>query len=621
MCGIIGEISKEKINTKKFIRMRDTLIHRGPDDEGVYFNTQINAALGHRRLSIIDLSSAGKQPMKNEDGTIWITYNGEIYNFQSLKSELIDLGHDFYSNTDTEVIIHGYEEWGVNVLDKLNGMFAFGIWDENKSQLFLARDRVGIKPLYYYYNDQRFIFASEIKAIVEDEDIPRIINPEALKFYFMVGYIPSPYSIWENIHKLPPGHYLILNNHKYQINKYWELKLKRKAKEEKDVITQIHKNLKESINLRFISDVPVGVLLSGGIDSSLVTAIGSTIKEDLCSYSIGFVPEKHSELKYAKLVANSLNIENKDAILSVENIDSQLDKMLYYYDEPLGVSSIFPTFRVMDMISKELKVALSGDGGDELFAGYFWHSRYLRYYRFRYFRPIFRFLHSLNLKILQMINNSLLNRISTILMKYLHLLSLDDLELFNHLSDLYFPLNDLENLFDKQFYKKMNKENFMKNYANNGLRNIKDLLKLDFHTFLVDHNLTKVDRASMAHSLELRVPFLDHNLVEYVMSIDHRLIFKNRKRKYLLKKVAKKYLPREILTRKKGGFNAPLDRLGFVNKNLSVLKNSQLVKDGILNKNYINYLLSSSFPKMSQLWILIILEKWYRKWKGNGSTS
>ncbi|MFX0072312.1 MAG: asparagine synthase (glutamine-hydrolyzing), partial [Candidatus Hermodarchaeota archaeon] len=496
MCGIIGEISNQKIDIDKFTRMRDTLIHRGPDDDGLYINSQQNVTLGHRRLSIIDLSPAGKQPMKNEDGTIWLTFNGEIYNFKNIKNELINRGHIFSSNTDSEVIIHGYEEWGVNIIYKLNGMFAFGIWDEKKNQLFLARDRVGIKPLYYYYNNQRFIFASEIKAIVEDKEIPRTINPEALKFYFMFAYVPSPLSIWKNINKLSPGHYLILRNNKYTVKKYWDVRLRKNSDNEKEVINKIEENLKNSIRLRFISDVPVGTLLSGGIDSSIVTAIGSTIKKDLCSYTIGFEPEELSELKYAKLVANHLDIDNKDAILSAANIDDQFDKMLYYYDEPLGVSSIFPTFRVMDLISRDLKVALSGDGGDELFVGYAWYPRYLQYYKFRYLRPLFKFMYFITKRILRIINNSFMNRISMILIKYLLFLSRNDLDLFNYLSDLYFPFKDLKKLFNKQFLLQISDENFMKNYVNNGLNNVKDLQKLDFHTYLVDHNLTKIDRAS-----------------------------------------------------------------------------------------------------------------------------
>jgi asparagine synthase (glutamine-hydrolysing) len=615
MCGIIGEISGKKIDIDKFIRMRDTLIHRGPDDEGLYINNQKNVALGHRRLSIIDLSTAGKQPMKNEDGTIWIVFNGEIYNFQSIKEELIDLGHQFFSKTDTEVIIHGYEEWGIKVLDKLNGMFALGIYDNLKNQLFLARDRVGIKPLYYYFKNHRFIFASEIKAIVEDKEILRKLNPEALKFYFMFGYIPSPYSIWENIRKLPPGHYLIFKNNELIVKKYWDLKINRNKDDEKKAIADIHKKLKDSIKLRFISDVPVGVLLSGGIDSSLVTAIGATIQRDLFSYTIGLEPEDISELKYAKLVANKLGIKNKDAILSTKNINSQLDNLLYYYDEPLGVSSIFPTFLVMGLISKELKVALSGDGGDELFAGYYWYSRYLKYHRFRHLRPIFRIVHDALLKISQRINNNILHRILNVIIKYSHLLSLDDLNLFNHLSDLYFSVNDLKELFNKSYFNKITNKNFMSNYSNDGLHTIKDLQKLDLHTFLVDHNLTKIDRASMAHSLEIRVPFLDYNLIEYVMSIDPNLIFKNKKRKYLLKKIANMYLPKEIIKRKKRGFNAPLDQLGFINKNIKTLKKSLLVEDGILNRNYIHELIQASKPNMSQIWLLIILEMWYKKWR------
>ncbi|MFX1453250.1 MAG: asparagine synthase (glutamine-hydrolyzing) [Promethearchaeota archaeon] len=615
MCGIIGEISRE-ISIEKFIQMRDTLIHRGPDDEGIYLNESRNVALGHRRLSIIDLSSAGKQPMKNENGTIWIIFNGEIYNFKSIREELINLNHKFSSETDTEVIIHGYEEWGIDVLQKLNGMFAFGIWDENKNIMFLARDRIGIKPLYYYKNDDKFIFASELKAIVKDKDVKRIINPEALKYYFMFGYIPSPYSIWNNIYKLPPAHYLIYQNGKFTIKKYWYLKIRDEFNEEKEIVDHIYSALSESINLRFISDVPLATLLSGGIDSSVVTSIGAKLKDDLNSFSIGFEPERFSELKYAKLVAKMYKIKNETAILSSRNISNHLEKILYYYDEPFGISGIFPTFLLMDLIPKNIKVVLSGDGGDEIFGGYLWYPKYFKFYKYRHFRTLFKLLFKFTSKILNFVKIRLIKRILNFLHDYFQKLSLNDLELFNNVSDLYFQFNDLKKLFTKDYFRIISNENFMRKYVNHGLKTIKDLQKLDIYTFLVDHVLVKVDRASMANSIEVRVPFLDHNIVEYVMSINHKLIYKNREKKYLLKKLAQSLLPSEIINKKKKGFSAPLDKLGFITKNAEILKNPLIVKDGIVNKKYIEEILNSPFRIVRhKIWLLILFELWYRKWK------
>ncbi|MEJ2252289.1 MAG: asparagine synthase (glutamine-hydrolyzing) [Candidatus Lokiarchaeota archaeon] len=340
MCGIIGVFANEDIDLNKFIEMRDELKHRGPDDEGVYLNQSGNIALGHRRLSIIDLSPNGKQPMSNEDKTIWITFNGEIYNYQKLKDYLIKQGHKFKTNTDTEVIIHGYEEWEYDVLNKINGMFAFGILDENKNELFLARDRLGIKPLYYYFKNKKLIFASEVKGIIKDTEIKRIINLKALKYYFLFGYIPNPYSIWEDIYKLPPGKYLLFKNGKISIKKYWDINNNSIYKNEKSIIKKIKKLFSSSIKYRLISDVPVGVLLSGGLDSSLVSAFTARIKKEIITFSIGFKPENISELNDAKFIANYLGVKNVNNILSKNNIDKFLDKLLYFYDEPFGISSI-----------------------------------------------------------------------------------------------------------------------------------------------------------------------------------------------------------------------------------------------------------------------------------------
>lgn len=614
MCGIIGEILIGRIDIERFIQMRDELKHRGPDDAGLYVNKNGNVALGHRRLSIIDLTPSGKQPMTNENNDIWLTFNGEIYNYTELREELIKKGHEFKSKTDSEVIIHAYEQWGVDCPKKFHGMFAFAIWDEKRSRLFVARDRIGIKPLYYYSNDGRFVFASELKGIVKDNRIERKINPTALKYYFSYRYIPAPYSIWQGIYKLPAAHYLLYENNKYSIKRYWDLKLENEKPDESLIVKDIQKLLEDSIDCHFISDVPVGVLLSGGLDSSMVTAIGSRVKEDLLTFSIGFEPQKYSELQYSRAVADRFKTKNTEKILSPSEIPHLLDKILYYYDEPLGDSSVFPTFLLMETVSNEVKVVLSGDGGDETFAGYTWYSDFDFYRKFGNFSGVFEGLHS----VISIISDKFENKMLRILKYRLKRLSVRGLEQYRMIMAHRFEEGEIKELFSKEYYEKIDKDNVIENYAEDDLMNVKDLQLLDLHTFLVDDILVKVDRASMANSLEVRVPFLDHHIVECVMSLDSKVLFKNKEKKYLLKKIAAPLLPLDIIHRKKKGFSAPIDKLGLIDDNVYVLREPCVVKDGILEQAFIDKLVRrGNSTDRAKLWLLLLFELWYRKWRVN----
>ncbi|MFX0132293.1 MAG: asparagine synthase (glutamine-hydrolyzing) [Candidatus Hodarchaeota archaeon] len=609
MCGIIGEISN-KIEIEKFIKMRDTLSHRGPDDEGLFINDSNQVALGHRRLSIIDLTKAGKQPMSNEDGTIWITYNGEIYNFKLIRRELIEKGHIFKSKTDTEVIIHGYEEWDVDILKKLNGMFAFGIWDDNKKRLFLARDRVGIKPLYYFYDEKRFIFASEIKAIVKDEKIKREIHPDAIKYYFTLGYIPNPLSIWKKIKKLPQGCYLIYNlEKKLEISNYWEIKLKNETDNIKNIIKKIEQYLEKSVEFRLISDVPIGVLLSGGIDSSLITALAYKKDSKLTSYSIGIETIIEKDLKYVDIFLESLPITNKKNILNSNNINDYLDKILFHYDEPFGISSIFPTFLLMETIYNEKKVIISGDGGDEVFAGYDWYKLYKKYY---FLLPLFQMLNY----VFNKFKNKIFQRVYDRFGYTIKIFSSKGLERYRMIRPYYFNYEELREILSDKILDQLENSNIDYKYGMDISNSIKKLQFFDFKTFLVDHILVKVDRASMAYSIELRVPFLDHNLIEYIFSLPDKIIYRRRKLKYLLKKLSKSLLPKEIIYRSKRGFDAPIEKLGFIQKNIHILKNSKLVNEGFIKKKYIRNVLNTPIHNLEpRIWLIILLELWYRKWK------
>ena len=614
MCGIIGEISTKKIGIEKFIQMRDELKHRGPDDAGLYINKKGNVALGHRRLSIIDLTSSGKQPMSNENNELWLTFNGEIYNYIELREELIKKGHEFKSKTDSEVVIHAYEQWGVDCLKKFCGMFAFGIWDEKTSNLFVARDRIGIKPLYYYSDDNEFIFSSEIKGIIKNNKIERRINPTALKYYFIYRYIPAPYSIWQGIYKLPPAHYLMYEDNKYTIKRYWDIKLENKTPNESSIVDDIQKLLEDSIDHHLISDVPVGVLLSGGLDSSMVVAIGSKVKEDLSTFSIGFEPQEYSELQYSRLVADKFKTRSTEKILSPSKIPDLLEKILYYYDEPLGDSSVFPTFLLMETVTKDVKVALSGDGGDETFAGYNWYSDFDHYNRIEIFSWFFKMAYPVISKILDTFNREILK-----FLKYrFKMFSVEGLERYRMVMALRFEDYEIKELFSEEYYEEIDKDNVIENYVESNPMTVKDLQLLDMQTFLVDDILVKVDRASMANSLEVRVPFLDHHVVEYLMSLDSKVIFKNKEKKYLLKKVAASLLPPEIIHRKKKGFSAPIDKLGLIDDNIHVLKSPYTVKDGILKQELIDELIRRRSPnERAKLWLLILFELWYRKWRVN----
>ncbi|MBU1262175.1 asparagine synthase (glutamine-hydrolyzing), partial [bacterium] len=376
MCGICGKLTLNGTTPSKdlLLRMCDTLRHRGPDDEGVYIGK--NIGLGHRRLSIIDLSS-GHQPLSNEDETIWIVFNGEIYNFGELRPNLTSRGHRFRTKTDTETIIHLYEEYGVDCVQHLRGMFAFAIWDERKKRLFLARDRIGKKPLCYCFTKNSFVFASELKAILEDIDIDKEINLEAIHHYLTYQYVPSPLTIFTQIQKLPPAHIMVVENGKMELERYWRPEYTPKTSlKEPEIIESILEILKEATRIRLISDVPLGAFLSGGIDSSAIVAMMSQLMDTpVKTFSIGFPEASFNELSFAKVIADRFKTEHHEEIVKPDALDI-LPKIVWHYNEPYSDSSCIPTYYLSQMTRQEVTVALNGDGGDEIFAGY---ERYVAY--------------------------------------------------------------------------------------------------------------------------------------------------------------------------------------------------------------------------------------------------
>ena len=399
MCGICGEINfnTKGVKVETIQQMNKVLTHRGPDDEGMVFlqddkfyevkkplptglkENGFEVGLGHRRLSIIDLSSAAHQPMCNENGSVWIVYNGEIYNFHDLRKELIDKGHLFKSNSDTEVILHAYEEWGVECLNYFRGMFAFAIWDSNLRRLFLARDRLGKKPLVYFHQKSHFAFASEIKALLQVPGIKREVNAYAIHHYLTYQYIPSPGTIFQGIQKLPPAHYLLYDRKgNIKIERYWRLHFNSNAQtgiDPQEVNDRIRKELEESVRLRLISDVPLGAFLSGGVDSSIIVGIMARLsRKPVKTFSIGFEEMEFDEISYARMVSKHFSTEHHEFIVKPNDIEI-LPKLVWHYNEPFADSSAIPTYYVANMTKDYVKVVLTGDAGDENFAGY---PRYLR---------------------------------------------------------------------------------------------------------------------------------------------------------------------------------------------------------------------------------------------------
>ena len=385
MCGICGFNGEDK----SLLRQMNTLLtHRGPDGEGFYSDGKVS--LGHRRLSIIDLSPAGKQPMTNEDQTVWITFNGEIYNFPELRKELEKRGHSFSSHTDTETIIHGYEEWGENVLQKLNGMFAFALWDTKTEMLFLARDRLGVKPLYYFWNGEKFVFASEIKSILADQTIPRTLNQNAVRQYLNLRYIPGEETLFQQISILPPGQLIMLRGKEFLIKKYWDLPSQQNGK--MGTAVEVRERLQESVRKRLVADVPVGVYLSGGIDSAGITALAAKLKQDetVKTFSVGFDHSSEvDELSRAKIIAQHCRTDHTEIVVN-GSVAELLPKLLWHLDQPHGDPVIIPQFHLSEKAREKVKVVLSGEGADELLGGYVQYKTMLRAQKIQGIPALFR---------------------------------------------------------------------------------------------------------------------------------------------------------------------------------------------------------------------------------------
>ncbi len=638
MCGICGFNWENKELIK---HMSNLLKHRGPDDCDSYIDKDIS--LGHRRLSIIDLSAAGKQPMSNEDGTIWLIYNGEIYNFKQLRRKLEEKRHIFKSDTDTEVIIHGYEEWGENVVDKLNGQFAFAIWDRNKKKLFLARDRLGIKPLYYYWNGDKFIFASEIKSLLCVPGMKRIINKDAAYNYINLRYIPGEETLFENIKKVLPGHTLALQENSLKINEYWDLPIGANA-EDYGAAEKVRSMLEKSVQERLVADVPVGIYLSGGIDSASIAALAAQSGDSpVKTFSVGFdynddVDDNNcvDELHKARAIAEHFNTEHHE--ITVEgSITKLLPKILWHLDMPHGDPVIVPQFRLSELAAKKVKVVLSGEGADELFGGYVQYKTLLQAKKISFIPP------SLGKKVAEKVPIRIFDRIfeypSSIgekgKEKVMNLIEdlRDDRKAYLDLVSIT-SKKDKDCLFTEELKGQKKKIGITSNekweesrfehaavQSFTAQRNplLNRMLYYDTKTWLPDYVLQVNDRMTLAHSVEGRVPFLNHHLAEYVNHLHPNLKIKGKTDKFILRKAISKLLPEKVAAEKKHAFFMPLDR--WYKEELKDLAENLFTARSVKERGFFNYehmrTIWENYPKSKllygkQLFTLINFELWCR---------
>lgn len=551
----MGIVSNQPISVETLTISRDTLSHRGPDDSGHWVSPSGRAALAHTRLSILDLSSAGRQPLLNAQASLVISYNGEVYNFLALRRELQGFGHVFRTDTDTEVVLAAYDQWGSDCVRRFRGMFAFAIWDERKQELFLARDRLGIKPLYYYHDGTTFVFASELKAIERISSLTLTVDETALYDFLTYMYIPAPKTPYTQVKKVLPAHSITLSSGRLTTQCYWDVAFSDQGgpKTEQEAVEGVSHLLRDAVKSHLIADVPVGCLLSGGVDSSGVTAIAQGLVEHpLQTFSIGFDVESQNETRYAREVATKYNTQHTEHIVSAGRAKELLRDLPGIYDEPFGDSSAIPTFEVCELAKKSVTVALSGDGGDEVFGGYTWYERHRIRRPFPHLPEILRqFLpFAIDRSALSRLPKipGIVNRIRSPIER--HVLLVGGFSKGQKAHVLTPEVARRYRDYDDYWY--------FKAHWQRELPLVSRLQYLDLHTYLPDDILTKVDRASMAHGLELRPPLIDHRLVEFVASVPEKIRVPPGRLKHLLKMALRGILPSSILERPKQGFSVPL---------------------------------------------------------------
>ncbi|TAJ12108.1 asparagine synthase (glutamine-hydrolyzing) [Marinilabiliaceae bacterium JC017] len=625
MCGICGFIDfQQRSDTGILRKMVASLHHRGPNDNGceMFFFDDLSVGLGHSRLSIIDLSDAGHQPMSYKN--LVITYNGEIYNYKEVKKELVNLGHGFISGSDTEVILHAFEEWGISCISKFIGMFAFVILDKENLDITIVRDRAGVKPLYYYWDEKIFLFTSELKAFYEYPSFKKSINVNSVHQYFDYGYIPAPNCIFENCHKLESGHLLkfTLRKRKIEIKKYWDVKsfysLPGIDISYDEAINELEKLFLSAFNYRMVSDVPVGIFLSGGYDSTAVTAIlQNSNMQKLKTFTVGF-DEGVNEAPYAKQIAQYFGTDHEEFYCTTKEAQEIIPSLPYYFDEPYADNSAIPTILVSQLAKKSVTVALSADGGDEIFAGY------------NHYDTLFN-----NLKLISKIphhSRKLISRISKVastlfnngflnykLAVLASVLKINDDKIPQYLLNSYYSLNQKikSNLFIQDSF--INNSIYEDDYSS--LDEVLSIaLATDYKMYLPDDVLVKVDRATMSVSLEGREPFLDHRIIEFVAQLPGEYKLGHTKKR-ILKDIVHKYIPSGLMARPKLGFDVPLkswlqtDLMYLVEDCLGA---TAIAKMDVFNVPYVQRLkhdfLRGKLEDYEIVWKLIQFQKWYELW-------
>jgi len=620
MCGIAGVVYHDRarpVDRAALQRMCRTLAHRGPDDEGFFVDGHVG--LGMRRLSVIDLAT-GHQPIANEDGRLWIVFNGEIYNFPELRQELEQKGHCFATHTDTEAIVHAYEEYGEDCVKKLNGMFAFAIWDRQDRTLLLARDRLGVKPLYYFMDARCLAFGSEVKALLALPEVPRRLDVEALDTFLTFEYIPAPLSIFQDVKKLPPGHLLILQDGKISVQQYWELPCGQIKGEEAELGEALYDLLKDAVRLRLISDVPLGAFLSGGLDSSTIVCLMRELMDrPVQTFSIGFDDPSYNELAYARTVAQHCGTEHHELILRPA-VAQLVETLVGYLDEPLADVSIFPTYLVSQLARQQVTVVLSGDGGDELFGGYEWYlaEQLARYYQVL---PAAIRRHWLPWLVERLPPASSKKGLVNKLKRFVEGAALPA-ALQHFRWSMFLTAAHKARLYSEDFQQALGPHEAAARFlaylhAVAEADPLRQEQFADIKTYLADDILVKVDRMSMATSLEARTPFLDYRVAEFAARLPRHLKIRGWHTKYLLKRCMAPKLPHAILHRKKEGFSIPMKH--WLRQELrtlmqEVLSPARLKAAGLFNVPYIERLqaehLQGTANHSHQLWALMIFEIW-----------
>lgn len=621
MCGIAGIVSLDGHNLEERVRsMTEAQRHRGPDDRGLWSDDL--CALGHRRLSIIDLSEAGRQPMSDEAGAVWIVLNGEIYNFQSLRRELEALGYRFRTQTDTEVVVAAYRQWGTQCVMRLRGMFAFAIWDQPRRRLFLARDRVGKKPLFYATSDRSLLFASEIQGLLADPTVPREVNSSAIDGYLSWGYVPAPLTAFRDISQLLPAHWLTVDVTSKGLilrqEEYWRLEYEPKLRlGEEEAGEALREKLTEAVKLRMISDVPLGAFLSGGIDSSVVVGLmASSSERPVKTFSIGFNEAEYDELAHARRVAERWGSDHHEFIVEPDAV-SVVPKLVRHYGQPYADSSAIPTFYVSQLTRSSVTVALNGDGGDESFAGY---QRYLGNRLAELTRRV-----PGTRAVSRMIPDSLSPKSKLRKAKRFLTAAADAMPARYGAWIGFFDEHAKDGLYSDEFRSTLNgwrPGRWMASLFDEtaGFDPVDRAMAVDVRSYLPYDLLVKVDITSMANSLEARSPFLDHEVMEFAAKLPVDLKLRGRRSKYLLKRTFSDLLPEPILRRPKAGFGVPISQ--WLRGSLRPLVEDALLSEQFAQRRYfnaatarrlVNEHLERRAEHGSQLWNLMMLELWHRE--------